>query len=104
MSVVLKWAVPVDGQPHLIGAGSVVLVANQGEHGTVYVWTWEYGVPQPTRSVVVHGTGHEVPEWHEHLGSCVAGTFVWHVFAEVPPESRLVYVIPEDVQVTGDRL
>lgn len=86
MSVVLKWPVPVDDQDHAIGNGRVVLVGSQGEHGTVYVWTIEPGVNVTTaRKVRVVGTGHPNPgdDW-VHIGSTIAGPFVWHVFAWAP--------------------
>ncbi|MDP9224130.1 MAG: hypothetical protein M3P18_09795 [Actinomycetota bacterium] len=83
MTRVLKWRVPLDDQPHPIGAGRVVLVAQQqyGVASEMQVWTVEtYG--GGTRYVQVFGTGHTVPDDWEPVGSCVSvdGQFVWHVF------------------------
>lgn len=80
---VLKWTVPVDDRSHEIGGGPVVGVAAQGAWDEVVVWTEETD-PAPTRTVRVYGTGHEIPEASRHLGSVVAGIFVWHVYEERP--------------------
>lgn len=80
---VLKWPVPVGDQLHPIGAGPVVLVATQGAVDEVVVWTEETR-DGGTRFVRVYGTGHEIPEASRHLGSVVAGIFVWHVYEERP--------------------
>jgi hypothetical protein len=84
---VLKWRVPLDDRPHTIGAGQVVLVAQQpdGSNDEVQVWTLEIRQPGPTREVQVFGTGHKVPDRLVPVGSCLSadGLFVWHVFAEV---------------------
>ncbi len=81
---VLKWIIPVDVQPHHIGTGAVVLVATQ--HAVVdqvVIWTEETGTAA-TRTVRVYGTGHEIPEASRHLGSTIAGPYVWHVYEETP--------------------
>jgi hypothetical protein len=84
--VLLRTARDVD-EFHDIGGGKVVLVASQGAHGTVHVWTLEYSdEPSRSRSVIATGTGQPIPEdlRAEHIGSAIAGPFVWHVFAQVP--------------------
>lgn len=84
--IVLKWRVPVDDDTHPIGAGRVLLVGSQGEHGTVCVWTLERNaVAVPSVQVIAVGTGQKLPargNW-EHIGSAQAGPFVWHVFEDV---------------------
>lgn len=78
---VLKWSVTVDDQVHTIGGGRVVLVASQYGNLSVEVWTEEAGVDvEESRQVRVFGTGHNVPDDAEHIGSCIAGPFVWHVY------------------------
>lgn len=79
---VLKWPVPVDGQDHPIGAGPVVLVDSQDYRSTVFVWTEETAVSAPVRRARVYGTGQPIPEGTGvHIGSTLAGPFVWHVYA-----------------------
>jgi hypothetical protein len=80
---VLKWRVPLDTQPHAIGAGQVVLVGQQPGGGSeVQVWTLEASDSGPTREVQVFGTGHQIPDDMQPIGSCLSadGWYVWHVF------------------------
>lgn len=88
---VLKWDVPVDDHDHPIGSGRVVHVACQGTPYVVQVWTEEpvpgdraSGTRTEPRRVRVYGTGQEIPDYDEHLGSVVTyvnGTpLVWHCF------------------------
>lgn len=79
---VLKWNVEVDDLPHAVGAGQVVLVACQHTEASVQVWTLEEsggGVPVAAQ---VFGTGMDIPEGLEHIGSALAldGRLVWHLF------------------------
>lgn len=89
---VLKWSVDVASiEPHLIGAGPVVLVASQSDPAVVNVWTEELIPRRPsTRTVRVYGTGHAAPGHAKHLGSCVAagGSLVWHVYDVTPTKLR----------------
>lgn len=81
MSTVLMWPVAVDGQTHIIGAGPVVHVDAQHETTVVYVWTLEENCDVHRVTVVqAFGTGQPLPEGATHLGTAVAGPFVWHVF------------------------
>lgn len=79
---VLKWNVPVDDKYHPIGSGKVVLTACQFGPSVVQVWTEEKGDPF-IRSATVIGTGHDAPDFTEHVGSALAvgGSLVWHVYA-----------------------
>jgi hypothetical protein len=76
---VLKWDVPVDNNYHPIGAGPVVHVACQGSPYIVQVWTEDSASGH--RAARVYGTGQPVPDDDVHLGSVLAGPFVWHVYA-----------------------
>jgi hypothetical protein len=55
---VLKWIVPAD----------------DGRVGTT-----------STRTVLVFGTGHRIPDGWSHLGSAVCGPFVWHAYSKDTP-------------------
>lgn len=80
---VLKWSVPVDDSFHPIGSGKVCMVACQYGPSIVEVWTEELGEAH-YRSAIVVGTGHDVPDYTEHIGSTIAanGALVWHVYAQ----------------------
>ena len=79
---VLKWPVPVDDADHPIGAGPVVFVDALGYRSTVFVWTEEpQDAAHAVRRARVYGTGQPVPGDDVHIGSTVAGPFVWHVYA-----------------------
>lgn len=82
---VLKWSVPVDDRLHPVGVGKVVHVDCQGSNiDVVQVWTEEHmdtGTPRPIRrQVQIFATGQELPPSARHLGSVVAGVFVWHAY------------------------
>lgn len=79
---VLKWSVPVDDQPHPIGAGRVLHVECQTSVNTVEIWTLELNEPG-TVFAQVFGTGQPLPgSVEDHLGSTVTagGALVWHLF------------------------
>lgn len=88
---VLKWPVPVDDTDHPIGAGRVVFVDAQGHRARVFVWTEEpHGLAEAVRRARVYGTGQPIPDGDIHIGTTIAGPFVWHVYAaplatEEPP-------------------
>jgi hypothetical protein len=125
MQRVLRWDVPVDDQWHEIGAGYVAHVAartHRERHGDlVEVWTVEdvadtqVSVVVPMRSVAVVGTGHQVPDNAEHIGSAVVPAFhvvsgptrgtvehiestaglVWHLFAKYDPAEERQQLMEE---------
>lgn len=79
---VLKWDVPVDDRPHVIGRGTVVHVACQDSPDVVQVWTEEHDETRRT-SAQVFGTGQPITGTPAvHLGSTVTagGALVWHVY------------------------
>lgn len=58
------------------------LVAMQ--RGEVALWFEVLsGLPKYTRTYIVRGTGHEVPDGAVYVGTCFCSPFVWHVF-EMP--------------------
>lgn len=34
----------------------------------------------PARMFRIFGTGHEIPPDYKYVGSCIDGSFVWHVY------------------------
>lgn len=90
MQRILRWEVPVDDEPHLIGAGPVVHIDSRRDRfprgDRVEVWTLSsQACPEPSRRVQVVGTAHPFPIDWTPLGSVVAldGLLVWHL-CEVP--------------------
>jgi hypothetical protein len=84
---ILKWQIPIDDRDHPVGPGPAVLVAVQGaaHSGVVTVWTDESDTEGiPVQSARVYGTGQPVPPGDVHLGSCLDGSLVWHVFGSGP--------------------
>ena len=87
---VLRFNVPVDGQPHDIAVGNPVLTAVRHDTapmaGIVEVWVETVVADNfpaggyETRQVQVFGTGRQIPDWAEHVGSCLDGPLVWHVY------------------------
>jgi len=91
---VLKWQVSVDDRPHKIGGGDIVHVAIQypQQPDVVTVWTIEpRSDTTPKREVQVYGTGHPLPFFAKHLGSCTTldGGLVWHLFELPTVEDRI---------------
>lgn len=80
------WKFPVGLEPSMVPLGHrVVHVAMQG--ADLCVWAEVEDDPQRPMVAVqwrVIGTGHPVPAVGEHVGSCLDGAFVWHVY-EVRP-------------------
>lgn len=87
MRNVLKYAVEVDDQEHVIalpGAGRVVHVGEQDGHVVVWVEVTEGGgLGGTTLRLRVFGTGHpipDVPDPYRHVGTAFVGPFVRHVY------------------------
>lgn len=58
----------------------VVMVA-QDNVGDLFPTIWvEHGDGEREHHVSVRGTGHEIPGYLSHAGSCCCGPFVWHVY------------------------
>ncbi len=74
----------VDAQVVNLPAGAVVLHIAPDPQGKACLWAFvDTDRPLETRSIVVTGTGHEVPDGLEHLGSFVQEWGVWHVWERV---------------------
>lgn len=77
---VLKWTVPVDDHPHMIGVGKVLLVDCQYNARSVQVWTEEVEDIEPERAVIIYAIGQPHPFGLKHIGSACFHSLVWHVF------------------------
>lgn len=81
-----RYAVPVDGQPHVIALShSPVAVAPAGPDVVEFWCEHTDGAPEVKRAFQVFGTGHPLPPAAEWRGTCLrtrAG-LVWHLY-ELP--------------------
>lgn len=78
----LKWEIPVMYGKGRIGPGKVRHVDVQVP-GVLAVWTEEYGEGVvATRKVRVYGTGHQVPDGREWVGTALDGEYVWHLYED----------------------
>ena len=79
----LEWT--ADPQPLMIPYDSMSLLGPHVaiQHGVICLWV-EVDTEKPPREYVFHirGTGHQVPEDVDYLGSVLTeeGAYVWHVF------------------------
>lgn len=95
MRRVLRYDIVVDDSEHLVGDGKVLMVTSRrgmpyqlGNQQLRRVEVWvEVDVPdnwpkssEHFKRVQVFGTGHQIPEGAEWVGSCLDGDFVWHVY------------------------
>ena len=80
-SKVLRYEVRIDDTAQRVPAGKVVLVHahRQGIVNRLEVWIHVAEGELRTQTLRVFGTGQTIPAGWRHLGSCVAGHFVWHV-------------------------
>lgn len=62
-------------------AGATVLHVGLDPGNRICLWAFvDTDLVSETRIFTVVGTGHEVPDGLEYIGSVVQGPFVWHVF------------------------
>lgn len=89
VSTVWKYDVPVDDQVHVVDMppGFVIGVACQRPNCVTFWAEVDSDAPVASRSFVVIGTGHIVPDESIHLGIAFDGPFVWHLY-EVDLEGR----------------
>ena len=60
--------------------GLVRLVADQAGDGMPTIWI-EHDLSAPaTAEYFIRPTGAEFTVPHHHVGSCICGSFVWHVY------------------------
>lgn len=52
------------------------------QSGSLMLWyeTRHSSVPEVPSKFAVFGTGHAIPDFSKHIGSCQDGDFVWHVY------------------------
>lgn len=103
---VLRYAVPIDDQPHEIAVGRVLMAMparDQPSPGATELEVWveaevaSYGreplhdpraldtlTPLATSPVQVFGTGQLLPEISTWLASCIDGRLVWHLYGVAP--------------------
>ena len=89
--VIYRYRVTVGNIDSVVApSGTVVLVAADrgGKSDVVEVWIEHEAhdgaaMPGPgSITLNVYGTGHPIPdEENVHVGSCISGPFVWHVYA-----------------------
>lgn len=76
-----RWDIPIDDNNHPMGAGPVLLIANN--LGLVLeVWTEENTPqPEPTRTVRTITSTDTIPNGYQHLASVTNGPgLVWHLY------------------------
>lgn len=88
MKTVYKYPIPLitGGEETLPLRGKIVHVGTQDSFPDVIsVWAEYDDSVEPTDvRLFVVGTGHRIyPESAEHVGSAIAGQYVWHVYREV---------------------
>lgn len=74
--------------PLTMGINEVLLPAEHKivhvalQHGNITMWAEVSlaNVPYKPIPVSVVGTGHDIPEDTEHVGTFMDGPFVWHVY------------------------
>lgn len=80
-SKVLRYEIRIDDTAQRVPEGQVVLVHEhrQGIDSRLEVWIQVAEGELRTQTLRVFGTGQPIPAEWRPLGSCVAGSFVWHV-------------------------
>ena len=79
---IIRYEIHIDDTAQRVPAGKVVLVQahRRGLGNRLEVWIQVAEGETQTQTLRVFGTGQEIPAGWHHLGSCVAGHFVWHVY------------------------
>ena len=85
MKTIYKYQVtPTDPrlEIELPGSAKVVFVGSQLV-GVVNFWVeLDPEVVKHKRIFVLHGTGHDIPDNHDYIGSVLDSPFVWHLYEE----------------------
>lgn len=51
---------------------------------TLRLWAEvDTSAPHEMRQFAIIGTGHPIPDGAEHMATCMAGPFVWHLYESV---------------------
>jgi hypothetical protein len=70
------------GAVHHMPSGAAIKMIGM-QHDELYAWASTSPGPTVERHFITVGTGHNIREDAEYVGSCQDGNYVWHVF-EVP--------------------
>jgi hypothetical protein len=85
-SVIWKYQLAITDEPQSFDIpepGMLCMVANQ--NGALCLWLQvDPSRPTEKQTFRVHGTGHEIADREDYVGSAVIGSFVWHVFRVLP--------------------
>jgi hypothetical protein len=85
MKSIWKYDIPLQDKFTLDIPENFTVLTVQVQHGVGRLWAEVYPEnPMKTATLYVFGTGHPLPYeftgWH--IGTFVAGSFVWHVYHE----------------------
>lgn len=85
MRTIWKYPVVIVDSPQVVDmpAGSEIVHFAQQDDGSLCFWA----LVNPTaatrkRTFYVHGKGHSVSQYENHVGTAICGYFVWHLFEE----------------------
>ena len=82
-TTVWKYSLPVPGEEARLGlrVGAELVHMGPDPSGSIAVW-YELNPIAPIKwwCFEIIGTGHQIPQDSQHIGSYVAGPFVWHVY------------------------
>lgn len=85
-SKIFKYTLSISDEPQTFEipeAGMLCMVANQD--GQLCLWVQvDPSRPTEKQTFVVHGTGHEIQDREDYVGSAIVPPFVWHVFRVMP--------------------
>ena len=88
--VVYKYELPIDNEWHKLPVGKVTHVACVNGSPGVTIWIEQRHLERNSFTYRVFGTGHSIGHEHEHVGTEIAGPFVWHVYRQGLPYSPAV--------------
>jgi hypothetical protein len=78
MKTIFKF--PITGRPILMALNARFLHFDM-QNGQATAWfEVRTDSTKEERSLTIFGTGHEVPDNAAHLGTCMDGQFVWHLY------------------------
>jgi hypothetical protein len=87
MKKIFKYQLQLTGGIHtIIMPYNTKILAVQPQSGSIALWAevWLDNISTDTRSFVVYGTGHDMPDNPgNYIGTVQLGMFVWHVYEVV---------------------